>query len=257
MEAGPPRPEVRIDRDGPLAVVTVDRPGTRNAFGPDTLHHVASVIRHATDDGIRALVLTGAGEVSFSSGMDLKALASAPREQLSAAVEAFDAAMDAAERPPLIAAVNGAATGGGFEIALRCDLVVAADHATFGLPEVRRGIVPGGRGTLLPSRIPIAVALEIGIVGEPISAARAYELGLVNRVVSAPELLDVARDLGRRIAANGPLAVARTRALMWTAATESAALAWEETRRVRDDPGLAREMREGVTAFLEKRSPRW
>jgi enoyl-CoA hydratase len=246
-----------VERRGPVTVLTVDRQGVRNAYDPDTLHRLADALEACTADGTRAAVLTGAGTVSFSSGMDLKALAGASKEVLSRAVEAFDGAMEDPERVPLIAAVNGAATGGGFEIAMRCDLVVASKQADFRLPEVQKGIVPGGGGTLLPSRIPLAVALEIGMLGTSLSASRAFELGLVNRVVQPEVVVATAVAIGEHLARNGPRAVLHTRNLMRTTATEGAAVSWARTSLVRDDPLLDEEMREGVTAFLEKRPPRW
>ena len=247
---------VAVRAEGPVGVVTIDRQHRRNALDPAALLRLAAAVRNAGADGLRALVLTGAGEIGFSSGMDLTALASLPRAEVAAAVAAFNDAMRAPDRVPVVAAVNGAAVGGGFEIALRCDLVVAAPHATFGLPEVTRGLVPGGGGTLLPARVPLAVALEIGLLGEPISAERALALGLVNRVVPANELLPEAVGIGRRIAANGPRAVAATRRLMWTTATDGAAAAWAATQDAIADDDLRREMQEGIAAWLEKRADR-
>jgi enoyl-CoA hydratase len=240
-----------------VLVVTIDRQPVRNALDPPTLREMAEILSRSSAEGIRAVVITGAGTVSFSSGMDLRALSHASHQEVSEAVAEFDAAMNDEGRVPLIAAVNGSAAGGGFEIVLRCDLAVAADHAEFRLPEVQRGIVPGGGGTLLPSRIPLAVALEIGLLGDPITAQRAYHLGLVNRVGPAEQVVGMAIALGQRMAANGPRAVSRTRQLMWKTATDGAASAWAETKRTYDDPMLRKEMEEGVAAFIDKRTPTW
>ncbi len=245
------------DRLGDVVMITIDRQHARNALDPPSLHQMAEIVAKSSAEGIRAVVITGAGRVSFSSGMDLRALHDTPQREVSEAVSAFDGAMNDRARVPLIAAVNGSAAGGGFEMVLRCDLAVAADHASFRLPEVQRGIVPGGGGTLLPNRIPLAVALEIGLLGDPITAQRALDVGLVNRVEPAETVVDVAIALGRRIAANGPRAVARTRQLMWQTATEGAASAWAETKRTYDDPKLREEMREGVAAFVQKGKPTW
>jgi enoyl-CoA hydratase/carnithine racemase len=248
---------ITVESRGPVVVITVDRQQVRNAYDPPTLHAVAATLRRARDAGWRAAILTGAGPDSFSAGMDLRAMSATPPAETAAAVGEFQSAMEDAGRVPLVAAVNGPATGGGFETVLRCDLALAAEHATFRLPEVQRGIVPGGGATLLPARLPMAIAQELAIVGEPISAARAYELGLINRVVPAGELLDASLAMAARVAANGPVAVARTRALLWTTLREGVAQGWADTRRVGEDPEVQTEMSEGVSSFLEKRPPRW
>jgi enoyl-CoA hydratase len=198
------------DRDGDVGVITIDRPHVRNAVNPPALREVAERITTWPQEGIRAIVITGAGTASFSSGMDLRAMRATPQREVAEAIAAFDAAMNDDHRVPVIAAVNGSAVGGGFEMVLRCDLAVAADHAEFRLPEVQRGMVPGGGGTLLPSRIPLAIALEIGLVGRSITAARAYQLGLVNQIAPSHHVLRSAVALGQHIAGNGPRAVART-----------------------------------------------
>lgn len=251
------RKDVRIRHLGRVAVLTIDRQHVRNACDPAALHRLAQLLRQCVDDGVRAVVLTGAGDVTFCSGMDLKAVVSSPAEDVREAIAAFDHEIDGEDRPVLIAAVNGAAVGGGFEIALRCDLVVAAEHATFHLPEVARGLVPGGRATLLPGRIPLAAALEIGLLGEPVTAARAQHLGLVNRVVPGESLAAVAEELAERVAGHGPLAVRTTRNLMWATAVDGAASSWARTGAQLAAPALAAEMREGIAAFVEKRPPRW
>jgi enoyl-CoA hydratase len=240
-----------------VAVLTIDRQHVRNAYDGPTLLALAEALERCSNEGIRVAILTGAGRKSFSAGMDLKAMAAAAPGEVAVAVARFRKAMDDPARVPVIAAVNGPATGGGFETTLRCDLVVAADHATFHLPEVRRGIVPGGGATLLPARIPMAVAMELAILGDPISAERAYQLGLVNRVVPAASVLRSALEMADRLASNGPRAVARTRSLLWTTLNEGVGAAWEATERVGEDVDVRAEMQEGVASFVEKRPPRW
>jgi enoyl-CoA hydratase/carnithine racemase len=189
--------------------------------------------------------------------MDLHALSSERPEVVAAAVAAFNEALDSPDRLPVIAALNGDAVGGGMEVALRCDLVVAADDCSLRLPEVERGLIPGGGGTLLSSRIPLAVAMEVGILGAPMSAARAHELGLVNRLVPRRDVVATAVALAERIARNGPRAVAVTRRLLWISAREGAAAGWEQTKSATMDAELREEMAEGVAAFIDKRAPVW
>lgn len=250
-------PAVSVELTGAVSVFTVDRQHVRNAYDPATLLVLASELERCRLEGRRAAILTGAGVESFSAGMDLKAMSSATPGEVGAAVKAFRREMDDLRRVPLIAAVNGPATGGGFETMLRCDLSIAAEHSTFRLPEVQRGIVPGGGATLLPARLPMAIAQELAVLGEPISARRAYEIGLVNRVVQGPELRAAALAMADRIAANGPKAVARTRALLWVTLNEGVQRGLAETERNHEFPELRDEMAEGVAAFLQKRVPRW
>ena len=248
---------LRVDHTGRVLVLTIDRPHVRNAVDPATVRALTAALRDATADaGTRAVVLTGAGDTAFGSGMDLRSLAE-ERDAASAAVRDFQSVLTAPDRLPLVAAVNGAAQGGGFELVLRCDLVVVAEHATFGLPEIRHGLLAGGGGTLLPARIPLAVALEIGLLGDPIDAGRADGLGLVNRVVPAAELVGEAIRLAERLAAQAPLALAAMRRIMWTAAVDGAAAAWAETLTARVEVGTSADAREGVAAFRERRAPRW
>ena len=157
---------------------------------------------------------------------------------------------------PVVVAVNGAAVGGGFELVRACDVAIAAERARFGLPEVRRGMVAGGGGTLPGTRIPLALALEIGLTGEMLDATRALEYGLVNRVVPAEDLVEAAMNLAAAIAANGPLAVRTTKLLLRRAVTGDPQAAWgstEELARVFESEDAL----EGAMAFVEKRSPVW
>jgi enoyl-CoA hydratase len=155
---------------------------------------------------------------------------------------------------PLIAAVNGAALAGGLEVMMKADLVVAADHSRFGIPEVKRGLVAAGGGTRLPQRIPLQVALEMGLTGEPISASRALELGLVNRVVPAAEVMDAARALAALVAANGPLAVQATKRLMREEIGDEREA---HIGAVVAPVFVSEDAREGAIAFAERRAPQW
>jgi enoyl-CoA hydratase len=155
---------------------------------------------------------------------------------------------------PVIAAVNGTAVAGGFELMIACDLVVAADHAMFGIAEVKRGLVAAGGGTALAKRLPLAVALEFALTGDLISSARAFELGLVNRVVPADQVMPEALALAARIAANGPLAIQVTKQLVYA---EYGAVDWERIRTVSAPVFASEDAIEGSRAFIERRDPVW
>jgi enoyl-CoA hydratase/crotonobetainyl-CoA hydratase len=237
-------------QDGAL-VLTINRPDAGNALNPAVGQGFVDALRDAaTNPDVRSVIVTGAGEKIFSAGMDLKAFAAG--EDMTAVGEGL--AMLAGCPKPVIAAVNGIAVAGGFEVVMRADLVVAAEHARFGIPEVTRGLVAAGGGTRLPTRIPLQIALEMGLTGQPISAARALELGLVNRVVPGDEVMAAARALAALINANGPLAVQATKRLM------REEVGPDNTAHVREITGpvfASEDAREGATAFAEKRPPVW
>jgi enoyl-CoA hydratase len=226
-----------------VLVVTLNRPGARNALNPELMDGLSAVMRGAdADPDVRAVVLTGAGPV-FCAGMDLKAFAQGGdvtgllwfyREGLAT---------------PVVAALNGSALAGGFELVLACDLVVASEDAKLGIPEVKRGMFAAGGGTTLADRIPMAVALEMGLTGEPVSAARAREVGLVNRVVPADQVLAEALTLAQQIAENAPLAVTLTKKLMrerrWGEPGETATVF------------TSADAMEGALAFAQRRPPVW
>src|SRR5690606_13335702 len=152
------------------------------ALDPETTDGLGRAIAALeADAAVKALVLTGAGDRAFCAGMDLSGVGGAKRER-SVGSSRYMQFIESGSSKPTIAAVNGAAVAGGFELMLACDLAVAAEHARFGIPEVKRGLVAGAGGTLLPLRIPMPIALELGLTGELITAQRAYGLGLVNRV---------------------------------------------------------------------------
>lgn len=237
-------------RDG-IMTITLNRPEAANALNEATARAVIEAIDRANTDGdVRVVVVTGAGEKVFSAGMDLKAFAAGDNVRIIG--EAIQRVRTCVK--PVIAAVNGTAMAGGFELMLCCDLMVAADHARFGIPEVKRGLVAAGGGTRLPRRIPLQVALEMGLTGEPISAQRALELGLVNRVVPAADVVATAHQLAALITANGPLAVQATKQLMLEEIGPDNA---EHVARATSHVFTSEDAREGALAFAQKRAPEW
>lgn len=238
------------NRDGAL-VVTINRPDAGNSLNPAVGQGLVDALSAAaTDDAVRSVIVTGAGEKIFCAGMDLKAFAAG--EDMSAVGAGLKILSDCPK--PVIAAVNGIAVAGGFEVMMRADLVVAADHSKFGIPEVKRGLVAAGGGTRLPTRIPLQIALEMGLTGETFGAQRALELGLINRVVPGADVMDAALALAALINANGPLAVQATKRLMREeVGADNSAHVMEVTRPV----FASEDAREGATAFAEKRAPIW
>ncbi|MFD5825360.1 crotonase/enoyl-CoA hydratase family protein [Lentzea sp. NPDC060358] len=242
--------EVRTERTGSALLITIDRPQVRNAVNAA----VATALSAALDEleaspELRVGVLTGAGG-SFSAGMDLKA---AMRGESPVVDERGLGGLTEAElTKPLIAAVEGFALGGGFELALACDLIVAAEDARFGLPEVKRGLIAGAGGVVrLPHRIPHHLAMELLLTGEPIDGRRAGELGLANRVVSNGDAVAVALRLAERIAVNAPLALAAVKAVVRSGDP------WAAQRTANARLMTTEDVREGMTAFAERRAPRW
>jgi enoyl-CoA hydratase len=196
------------ERSGNVLVLTLNRPEARNALNPELKDQLIDAIHGADDDpDVRVVVLTGNGPV-FCAGMDLKAFAA------GADFGGLSQFYSEGFGKPVIAALNGTALAGGFELALACDLIIASQDAKVGLPEVKRGLFAAGGGTTLSARIPLAIALELGLTGDPITADRAAEIGLVNKVVPAGEVRPEAIKLAERIAANAPLSVAVTKKLM-------------------------------------------
>lgn len=249
--------KVLVERQGAVGVITLNRPEKRNALDPDTTDGLGLAIADLENDpAVKVLVLTGAGDRAFCAGMDLSGVGGARRER-TVGSSRYMAFIESGATKPVIAAVNGAAVAGGFELMLACDLSVAADHARFGIPEAKRGLVAGAGGTLLPLRIPLPIALELGLTGELISAQRAYQLGLVNRVVPAEQVMHAALELAAAIAANSPTAVRVTRALMYDTREVPVSVAWERIKAALPEVLEGPDAIEGARAFMEKRAPRW
>ena len=248
--------KVLVERRGAVQVITINRPEARNALDAAVARGVAAAVDELdASDELRAAVLTGAGG-TFSAGMDLKAFLRG--ESPAIAGRGLCGITITPPRKPLIAAVEGWALAGGFELVLACDLVVAARSAAFGVPEVKRSLVAAGGGALLlPQRVPRAVALELLLTGDPIDAERAHAVGLVNRVVAEGGALDAAVELAAAIAANGPLAVAATKEIVRSAPSWSADEAWSRQEQITRPVFVSEDAREGSTAFAERRAPVW
>ncbi|MFD7500847.1 crotonase/enoyl-CoA hydratase family protein [Streptomyces sp. NPDC059850] len=249
-------PEATVETRGAVLVVTIDRPEVRNAVNTATARAIgAAMERLDTDDTVRVGVLTGAGG-TFSAGMDLKAFLAGERPSVPG--RGFAGLVEAPPAKPLIAAVEGFALAGGFEIALACDLIVAAENAWFGLPEVRRGLMAGGGGLLrLPRRVPLGTAAEWALTGDRIDAARAHAAGLVNRLTPPGGALAVALSLASRIAENGPLAVRATKRVLGEGGQWPAEEAFARQNAIYEPVRSSEDAREGASAFTEKRDPVW
>jgi enoyl-CoA hydratase/crotonobetainyl-CoA hydratase len=243
--------EVLSELTNNVLVITLNRPEAGNALNGALSEGLSNALTEAAEnDDVRAIVVTGAGEKIFCAGMDLKAFAAG--EDIAKIGMGFAALRNC--KKPLIAAVNGHALAGGFEVVMMCDLVVSVDSARFGIPEVKRGLFAAGGGVRLPARIPLAIALEMGLTGDPIDASRAKELGLINQVVPAAELRDAALALAARVSANGPLAVQATKQLMLDEiGNGNPSLMGELQKKV----FTSEDAKEGATAFAQKRAPEW
>jgi len=252
-------PLVERERRGHVEILTINRPEARNAINGEVTKAMSAALDELAADGdCWVVILTGAGDKSFSAGMDLKAFAAGEGADIMGVAGGFAGIAQRDFPKPIIAAVNGTCLAGGCEIMLSCDLVVAADHATFGIPEAKRGLVAGAGGLFrLPKRLPRAVAMELGLTGNPIDAQRALQLGLINRVVPADKLIDEATALADEIAENAPLAVRWTKRVMREAADLTDEEAWKLNAEAVAAVFSSADAMEGPVAFAEKRKPNW
>jgi enoyl-CoA hydratase len=247
---------VLVESSGGVQIITINRPEVRNAINAPAANGIAEALDEldARDDLV-AGIITGTAP-SFCTGLDLRAFLAGERP--SVAGRGFAGIVERPPDKPLIAAVEGYAVAGGFEIALACDLLVAAENAVFGLPEVQRGLVAGGGGLLrLPTRVPRQIAMEWALTGAMVGASRAAAVGLVNRLTPAGEALPTALELARVIAANAPLAVRATKRIMTESADWPRDRAFARQQEIYEPVRSSADAREGALAFTEKRPPRW
>jgi enoyl-CoA hydratase/carnithine racemase len=257
---------IRDERRDHIGIVTIDRPERRNALDAEHSLRMSQILDEwEVDHSLWVVIVTGAGDQAFCAGADLKARQATAAPETGARPasrlpgwKGFGGITHREYPKPIIAAVNGLAFGGGFELCLACDLVVAEEHVHFALPEVKRGLVAGAGG---PSRLvralPPVVAAEFVLTGEPISAARALELGLINRLVPKGAGVDSAVALGEQICQNAPLAVSASKRLMRRSLRYGEDTMTSDTWALIDEVTASEDTREGIAAFTEKRAPRW
>ena len=250
-----------LERDGAVAIVTLNRPKVLNALNNQTLAELSACMATLkADESVRAIILTGAGEKSFVAGADINELATQSPVEGQAHARRGQLIFDAIEQlgKPVIAAINGFALGGGCELAMACTIRLAADTARFGQPEINLGLIPGYAGSQrLPRLVGKGFAIEILLTGDMVSAPRAYEIGLVNRVVPAAELMTEATKLAQALAAKAPIAVRFIiEAVNQGLESPFAAGEYLETALF-GTIASSEDMREGTKAFLEKRKPVW
>ena len=247
---------VLVETSDGVMVITINRPKARNAVTAAVAEAVAAALDELDkSDDLVVGIITGAGG-TFCAGMDLKGFLRG--ESPSIPGRGFAGLTEAPPAKPLLAAVEGYALAGGCEVALACDMVVAARGAKFGVPEVKRGLAAAAGGLLrLPERIPRNVAMELALTGEFLGAQRAHELGLVNRLTDDGAALDGARELARAIAANGPLAVRASKRVIVESPAWPAGERWQRQGEILGPIFTSHDAQEGARAFAEKRAPNW
>jgi len=248
--------EVLVSVDDGIMVVTINRPSAKNAVNLAVAKGIAAAMEELdSNDDIRVAILTGA-DSTFCSGMDLKAFVTGELPVVEG--RGFAGLCEKTPAKPLIAAIEGYALAGGFEIAISCDLIVAADNSKFGIPEVKRGLAAGAGGLVrLPGQINLRIAKELALTGDFISSQRAFDIGLINRVVEAGSALEEAKKLAQSIAANGPLAVARSKQVIDNASDWTTENMFANQAEIVQDVFTSEDAIEGATAFAEKRAPNW
>jgi enoyl-CoA hydratase len=247
---------VEIEQIDATLIIAINRPAQRNAVNQAVSLAIAAALDQLdADPALRVGIITGRGG-SFCAGMDLKAFIAGERPELEG--RGFGGVTEAPPKKPLIAAVEGFALAGGCELALACDLIVAAEDAWFGLPEVTRGLVAGSGGLVrLPRRIPPAIALEYALTGERMSAPIANLWGLVNRIAASGEALKEALVLAAQITANAPLSTLMTKRIILESASWAEDEIWDRQRPLTESVLASEDAQEGACAFAEKRAPDW
>jgi enoyl-CoA hydratase len=248
-------------REG-IGYITLNRPQVMNALNDQLRSELGQALHEARyDDAVQVVIITGAGERAFSAGLDLREFG---EKQASGALAArqydrlFQSLPVAGFNKPVIAAVNGLAYGGGNELAMQCDIIVAAENATFAQMEVRRGIIPGAGGTQrLPRLVGKVRAMEIVLTGDPISAQEAHRIGLVNRVVPADQLIATAEEIARAVTKNGPIAVRLSKEAVLRGLDMTLDEGLKLERDLSNIVGGTEDAKEGPRAFAEKRAPQW
>lgn len=248
--------KVQVARNGAVLVLTINRPERRNAIDRATSEALAAALDLLdADDGLSVGILTGAG-AHFCAGMDLKAFLAGERVELEG--RGLGGLVMRPPHKPLIAAVEGYALAGGFEIALACDMIVASDTAVFGLPEARRGLIAGSGGLMrLSERIPRQIAMELCLTGRMMAVDEAERWGLVNRRAAEGQALAAAKALAAEVAQNAPLSLAATKKVVSEAARWPEAEVWARQNAILEDVITSEDAREGARAFAEKRPPVW
>lgn len=252
-------PAVLVERKGKVMVITLNRPKAGNSVNPDVTYGLENALNLAeADPDVYVVILTGAGEKIFCGGMDLKHMAQFGNKGVTIEGHGFAGFAERWFSKPLICAVNGSAMGGGTEFALACDIIVAADHAKFGLPEVKRGILAAAGGPIrLMRSVPRAIAMEMLFTGDPITAQRAYEVGMVNQVVPREELMNAAMTMAERIIANAPIPVKGAKELAYKSYNMDMDDAFALSLKIKNRVYTSDDSKEGPKAFAEKRAPVW
>ena len=247
--------EVLTQVEDGVLIVTINRPEAKNAMNKAAAEGIAAAMDRLEADGdLRCAILTGAGG-TFCSGMDLKGFLRGERPSIEG--RGFGGLTEWTPSKPVIAAVDGYALAGGLELAISCDLIVANSASKFGIPEAKRGLAAAAGGLIkLPRQIPPRIAMELALTGDFIDAKRAYDLGLVNRVVEGPAI-EGAMELARSIAANGPLALIASKAVIRQSHTWSDEEMWAKQNAHTMAVFVSEDAREGSLAFAEKRKPNW
>jgi enoyl-CoA hydratase len=251
-------PELVQERRGPILILRLNRPEARNALNAGLLAGIgAAMVEAESDPAIRAVVITGTGDRAFCAGMDLQAFAGGDETGLGVGAMAdYFRLLRGEITVPIVGAANAVAVGGGLELLLGCDVIVASNQARFGFPEVKRGFFPAGGGTFIGTRIPLGIALELTLTGELIDADRAYEIGLLNAVVAPDEVMPTALAFAERIAECAPLGLAASKELVRLGVSDAA----RASARLEEWQAIvfqSEDAKEGARAFVEKRKPVW